>query len=138
MNISIETILEYSLNIPKRTSQKADIPESAMKQLIAVTAKCQDDPATAVNEKAIDDWKKANRDASRPPDNLGPHTLCIAKAMDWIKQDGKPNTEGLREKLRARVSDKAKVEKILNKCAAEKETPEATALHMVQCVIPTE
>nr|UWL63311.1 odorant binding protein 21 [Pagiophloeus tsushimanus] len=111
------------------TAVLADTDEEVKQLVKDAHKKCQEDPATAVDEAEL----KALRDSKGKgpaPANGGAHALCVSKALGWQKADGSVNKDFLKEKISEDIHDSAKVDEILAEATAEKENEVATAEHL--------
>lgn len=66
--------------------------------------------------------------------NQGPHLLCMNTKIGYQDANGKPVKERIRKTLGHFITDEAKLDETVNKCAVEKDTHEATARFLWDCM----
>ncbi|ENN78209.1 uncharacterized protein LOC109536324 [Dendroctonus ponderosae] len=108
--------------------------EEIKERLKAAHDKCQADPQTAIDEAALKAFKDS-KGKGQLPANMGPHDLCISKALKWQNADGKVNKELIKERITDNVADASKVDAIVNECAVDKENEIATAENLFKCLL---
>lgn len=92
---------------------------------------CQADPKTKVSDDYMS--KAAKGEAGNEP-NVGAHILCMSTQMGYQDANGKPVKERMKKTLGHFITDEAKLEETVNKCAVDKDTNEETARHLWGCM----
>ncbi|XP_018565036.1 B1 protein [Anoplophora glabripennis] len=64
---------------------------------------------------------------------IGSYALCISKKSGFLNEDGKLNKDNLKKALGRAISDEAKLNEVINKCAVEKDDPQDTAISLGNC-----
>nr|AKK25134.1 odorant binding protein 6 [Dendroctonus ponderosae] len=113
----------------------AEINETAFKagrdRIMAMSRTCDENPATAVDQKALKKYLQSNGPA---PANGAAHALCITKNLGWQNEDGSVNKPVITEKVKAIFgSVDAKVQQYIEECTEAKATPEDTAEQLLKC-----
>ncbi|KAJ3649068.1 hypothetical protein Zmor_020830 [Zophobas morio] len=62
------------------------------------------------------------------------YSLCFAKKIGLISESGNILTDKVKAKVKKTIKDDHKVSEILKKCAVQKDTPEATGFHLMECL----
>lgn len=65
---------------------------------------------------------------------IGAFLLCVSKKMGAIDDKGKVDKKNIAEKMEDIFPDKETLDKAIEKCAVEDDTPEKTATHMAICM----
>ncbi|XP_066245452.1 B1 protein-like [Euwallacea similis] len=91
---------------------------------------CQSNPATAVDETALNNLLK---NGGSSPENLGNHSLCISKILGWQNQDGTINKDTVEKGAIAIYGNNEKLQKLVADCTAPQPTPEQAAIKLIKC-----
>ncbi|KAL1489595.1 hypothetical protein ABEB36_013544 [Hypothenemus hampei] len=92
---------------------------------------CQGNSATAVDEAALKTMLQ-NPKAPRP-ENIGPHALCVSKALGWQNEDGSVNRDEVESRAKALYGDNERLQQLVNECTAPQSSPEEAALKLIGC-----
>lgn len=95
----------------------------------AIHAECSSN--TGVAEETV--MKAMNGDFSDDP-KLKQYLLCSGKKMGLINEAGEIQRNFVRATLMTMISDEAKVEEIIAKCAVKMSAPEETAYEASKCM----
>lgn len=66
--------------------------------------------------------------------NAKAHTLCMSKKLGLQDEHGKAVKSVIKSGLSRSITDEAKLEEAVNKCSADKDTPEDTAGAIWHCM----
>lgn len=111
---------------------KALSEEEVTNRIKGAHDKCQQDPATAVDEAAFAAYRTSKGQGEEPA-NLGPHDLCVSKALGWQNADGSVNEAYLRERISLAVHDSAKVDQLVAECKGSESDEIAIARNLFKC-----
>ncbi|KAJ8932147.1 hypothetical protein NQ314_014931 [Rhamnusium bicolor] len=105
------------------------LPENERQSLKRIYEQCQSNSDTKVDEDLL-------RKLSENNDNrqVGAHLLCISVGVGLQKQNGQLDKNIIRNKISLVTQDKTRVDDLVTKCAVQKETPEKTAVKMLNCL----
>nr|WRW24847.1 odorant-binding protein 1 [Rhynchaenus maculosus] len=106
--------------------------ESFRQQVQTTQKKCQANPDTAIDES---DFRLFLNKLGPKPNNLGAHAKCFFKNMGLLNSDGNINKADLRKLLELIERDQNVINVIIGKCTSTEEDDEATAAHLLSCMI---
>ncbi|XP_066145162.1 B1 protein-like [Euwallacea fornicatus] len=104
--------------------------EASKNRLREAHKTCQSNSVTAVDETALNNLLK---NGGSPPENLGPHSLCISKILGWQNQDGTVNKDNVQKGATAIYGNNEKLQKLVVDCTAPQPTPEQAAITLIKC-----
>ncbi|CAG9859120.1 unnamed protein product [Phyllotreta striolata] len=116
--LAVSTILVYGAE--NRTENK---------KFQEARLKCQEDPATRLDEEALK--KSLKGDINRT--KFGPHALCIYQYLGVLDKNFNVNKVELRKQLAYTVTDSLKLDAAVAECAVTKKTPKETAVEIFLC-----
>lgn len=65
---------------------------------------------------------------------MGAHILCMSSKFGFVSEDGKVNKDVLKKAFSRGISDHAKLDEAVEKCAVEKGDAQETALALARCI----
>lgn len=92
---------------------------------------CQSDPKTKIDEDVM---RKIRAGEKVTDPNAEAHALCMSKKRGLQDANGKVVKAEVRKGLERFIKDAETIEKALNECAVDKETPEKTAHNLGDCI----
>ncbi|XP_018565035.1 B1 protein [Anoplophora glabripennis] len=96
----------------------------------ALHNECQADPKSHIDEESL---KKYIKGELLDKSVVGSYAFCISKKVGFLNEEGKINKENLKKALGRNISDEAKLNEAVNKCAVEKDDPQDTAIAIGKC-----
>ncbi|XP_060531532.1 uncharacterized protein LOC132705113 [Cylas formicarius] len=104
-----------------------------LKQFHSAFFKCQESPATHIDEEVLTKVRNHQR-LTQVPENTGDFLLCLAQHLQLQDADGNLNLATIRERIQHHEKDPSRVDELMDTCIVQKLTPQYTAIHMFACL----
>ncbi|XP_018565043.1 uncharacterized protein LOC108906302 [Anoplophora glabripennis] len=103
--------------------------EEEKEKLHKIHEECQADPATYADDKLLENLSQ-NLDNPQ----VEAHMLCESTKVGLQCKDGHLNIKTIKEKVALCVKDEKEVDRLVKKCAIQRETPGKTAVYLFMCL----
>ncbi|KAJ8955669.1 hypothetical protein NQ318_008538 [Aromia moschata] len=129
-------VLQLKRNPPKKLSddQKLDahalITEDDKQRFKTLYSECQSDTVTKIADDVLE---RISRREHVHRDVFQVHHLCMSKKLGFQNETGQVDKEGVRKVLALGVVEEGILNKIVDKCAVQRDTPEETAEKLMKC-----
>lgn len=103
--------------------------EEEKEKLHEIHEECQADPATYADDELLEDLSN----------NLGnpqveAHMLCESTKVGLQDENGQLDLDAIRKKVALCVEDEQEVDRLVEECAKQRETPGKTAVYLFMCL----
>lgn len=105
-----------------------DLTEAEKDRFKEIHKKCMDDPATSADEDLL---KKVHQGVYTDDEKVKVHMLCMAKGLKFLTEDGKLNTDWVKNKWEEHYNGDDLTK--LNACLVQKDTPVETSWALLKC-----